>query len=70
MQSSKKPRVVHAAGAEEGMAELTAIGDEAEIVVARVQLTGQRRAIPMSSEDGLCGRPLLFVPIRCDWFIA
>lgn len=63
VQSSKKPRVVQAAGAEEGvlLAELAAIGDDADIATARVQLTGQRRAIPMSSEAGLCGRVLLLV---------
>lgn len=59
VQSSKKPRVVQTAGAEEGVVdELAAIGEEA---AARVQATGQRRAIPMSSDAGLCGRVLLFV---------
>ena len=75
MQSSKKPRdaVVQTAGAEEGvLAESAAIGDEADIVAARVQLTAQRRAIPMSSEAGLCGRVLLFVLLlaRCNWLIV
>ena len=76
VQSSKKPRVVQAAGADEGvLAELAAIGDDADIATARVQLTGQRRAIPMSSEAGLCGRVLLLVlllllTVRCSWFIV
>lgn len=63
MQSSKKPRVVQTAGAEEGVVDELAvvIGEEADAAAARVQATGQRRAIPMSSDAGLCGRVLLFV---------
>lgn len=58
VHSSKKPRDVQAAGADDGVA--TALtdadadaDDEAVVVTVRVQpTTGQRRAIPMSSDAG------------------
>lgn len=71
VQSSKKPRVVQTAGAEEGAVdELAAIGEEADTAAARVQATGQRRAIPMSSDAGLCGRVLLLAVVVGGLLVA